>query len=284
MKAKDIMSSPVLAVKPIDTVAHAKNLMMRHKITRLVVMDKGKPAGIITMHDLATRIRSGSSAWKMRTIDNIPVTRLMTKKVLTVSLGTDVTKAATIMLDKGISSLVVVDGGEVAGILTKTDLVRYFYESLADRYKVKDLMSKDVVTANRMHSIARIVELMEEYGVRRIIITAGDKPIGLITESDIAFARLDFSNSSKGREIKYTRKLERGGRPMARYVKYVALLTAEDIMRKELVTIDSESDAAQAALLMMRKGISGLPVVERDRLVGILTKTDITRGVRKAGD
>ena len=283
MKAKDIMSSPVLAVKPTDSVAHAKNLMLRHKITRLVVMDKGKSVGIITMHDLAARIRGESSAWKMRTIDNIAVTRIMTKDVLTVSLGTDVAKAAAIMLDKGISSLVVVDGGKVAGILTKTDVVRYFYESLANRYKVKDLMSKDVVTAKRLHSIARIVELMEEYGVRRIVVTVGDRPVGLITESDIAFAQLDLPDGSREREVKYTRKLESGGRPMARYVKYVALLTADDIMRRELITIDPESDAAQAALLMMRKGISGLPVIEKDKLVGILTKTDITRGVRKAG-
>ncbi len=284
MKAKDVMSSPVLAVKPADTVAHAKNLMLRHKITRLVVMDRGKAAGIVTMHDLATRMRGESSAWRMRTIDNISVSRIMTKDVLTVSLGTDLAKAAAIMLDKGISSLVVVDGGEVAGILTKTDLVRHFYESLANRFKVKDLMSKDVVTAKRMHSIGRIVELMEEYGVRRVVVTAGDRPVGLITESDIAFAQLDLPDGSREREVRYTRRLERGGRPMARYVKYVALLTAEDIMRKELITIDSESDAAQAALLMMKKGISGLPVVDKDRLVGILTKTDITRGVRKAGD
>lgn len=283
MRVKDIMSSPVLAVKPTDTVAHARNLMLRHKITRLVVMDKGKAAGIVTMHDLATRMRGGSSVLRVRTIDNISVTRIMTKEVLTVSLGTDVAKAAAIMLDKDISSLVVVDGGEVAGIVTKTDMVRYFYESLAGRYKVRDLMSRDVVTAKRLHSIARIVELMEEYGVRRIVVTVGDRPVGLITESDIAFAQLDLPDGSREREVRYTRKLERGGRPMARYVKYVALLTAEDIMRKELITIDSESDAAQAALLMMKKGISGLPVVEKDRLVGILTKTDITRGVRREG-
>ncbi len=284
MKVKDIMSSPVLAVKPADTVAHAKNLMLRHGVTRLIAMEKGKPAGILTMHDLATRIRMDSSAWRMRTLDNIPVSRIMTKEVLTVSLGTDVAKAAAVMLDKGISSLVVLDGGAVAGIVTKTDLVRHFYESLAGRYKVKDLMSKDVVTANQGHSIARIVELMEEYGVRRVVIVSRDKPIGLVTESDIAFAQLDLPDSSRGREVKFTRKLERGGRPMARYVKYVALLTADDIMRKELFTIDSESDAAQAALLMMRKGISGIPVVDGETLVGILTKTDITKGVRRAGD
>ena len=284
MKVKEIMNSPVLALKPIDTIAHAKNLMLRHKVKRLIVMDKGKLSGILTMHDLAVRLRMESPTWRMRTIDNIPVSRVMSKGVLSISLGTDVSKAAMMMLDRGISSLVVADGEEISGILTKTDLVRYFSESLTNRFKVRDLMSKDLVTVNRLHSIARVVELMEEYGVRRVVVTEGDKPVGLITESDVAFAQLDLPDKgARERKVRYTRKIERGGRPRARYIKYVALLTADDVMQKELITIDAESDVAQAASLMIKNGISGIPVVEGEKLVGILTKTDITKGVRRLG-
>lgn len=284
MKVKEIMNSPVLAVKPADTIAHAKNLLLRHKVKRLIVMDKGKLSGILTMHDLAVRLRMESPTWRMRTIDNIPVSRVMSKDVLSVSLGTDVSKAAAMMLDRGISSLVVADGEEISGIITKTDLVRHFSESLTNRFKVRDLMSKDLVTVNRLHSIARVVELMEEYGVRRAMVTDGDKPVGLITESDVAFAQLDLPDKgARERKVRYTRKIERGGRPRARYIKYVALLTADDVMQKELITIDAESDAAQAASLMIKNGISGIPVVEGEKLVGILTKTDITKGVRRLG-
>ena len=98
MKVKEIMNSPVLAVKPADTIAHAKNLMLRHKVKRLIVMDKGKLSGILTMHDLAVRLRMESPTWRMRTIDNIPVSRVMSKGVLSISLGTDVSKAALAFL------------------------------------------------------------------------------------------------------------------------------------------------------------------------------------------
>jgi len=284
LKVEEIMNSPVLAIKPTDTIAHAKNLMLRSKVKRLIVMDKGKAAGILTMHDIATRLRAESPTWRMRTLDNIPVARVMSKKVLSVSLGTDVAKAAAVMLDRDISSLVVTDGDEVAGILTKTDMVRYFSESLVNKFKVRELMSKDVVTVNRLHSITRVVELMEEYGVRSVVVTQGNRPVGIITESDLAFAQLEHADKGlREREVRYTRKIERGGRPRARYVKYVALLTADDIMRRDLITIESEADAAQAASLMIENGISGIPVVEGEKLVGILTKTDITRGVRRSG-
>lgn len=284
MKVDEIMSSPVLAVKPADPIAHAKNLMLSHKVRRLIVVDKGEPVGMLTMHDIATRLRTESSTWRMRTIDTIPVSRAMHGGIISVSVGTDISKAAGIMLDHDISSLVVMDGKEVAGILTKTDILVHFSESLKGRAKARELMSKDVVTVNRLHSIARVLELMEEYGVRRVVVTAGDKPIGLITESDIAFSQLDLPEKGlKEREVRYTRKTERGGRPRARYIKYVALLTAEDVMRRDLITVDPEEDAARAASLMIEKDISGLPVVEGEKLVGILTKTDITRGLRRLG-
>ena len=284
MKVDEIMSSPVLAVKPADPVAHAKNMMLRHGVKRLVVVDKGKPVGMLTTHDIAINLRTESSTWRTRTIDSIPVSRVMHRDILSVSVGTDIGKAVGMMLKHDIGSLVVTDRDEIAGILTKTDFVRYFSKSLPNRVKVKDLMSKDIVTVNRLHSIARVVELMEEYGVQRVVVTEGDEPVGLITESDIAFAQLELpSKGIKERQVMYTRKTERGGRPWARYIKYVALLTAEDIMRKEFITIDAEADAARAASLMIKKNIGGIPVVEGKKLVGIITKTDITRGIRGLG-
>jgi CBS domain-containing protein len=285
LKVDEMMSSPVLAVKPADTIAHAKNVMLRHKVKRLVVIDKGKPVGMLTVHDIADLLRRGSPAWRRRTMDDIPVSRAMHGGIISVSVGTELGRAASLMFEKNISSLVVMDGNEVAGMLTKTDLVRYFSRSFANRLKVRDLMSKDVVTVNRLHSIARVVEVMEEYGVRRVVVVSGEKPVGLISESDIAFAQLELPGQGpRVREVKYARRTEKAGRPWARHVRFTPLIAAEDIMREELITIGPEEDAARAASIMVERGIGGIPVVEGEKLVGIVTKTDITRAVGKLGD
>jgi len=282
LKMKEIMSAPVVAVKPTDTVAHAKNLMLRKKVKRLVVMERGRAVGLLTLDDIVTRLRAESPAWRLRTLDNVLVSRVMSRDVQTVSPETDVNKAVTVMLDRDIGSLVVVEGERVVGILTKTDVVRYFSRDLETKFKVKELMSKDVVRVSRHHSVAHIVELMQEYRVRSVVVTDGERPVGMILERDLAFAQLEHPEKGvREREVRYTRKVERGGRPRARYVKYVALLTADDIMRRDIVTIGPEEDAAQAAGLMIRSGMSGVPVVEGDRLVGIVTKTDIIKGIRR---
>ncbi|MEW6593002.1 MAG: CBS domain-containing protein [Candidatus Hadarchaeota archaeon] len=279
-KVDSVMSSPVVAVRPTDTVAHAKNQMLRHGVGRLVVMEKGKPVGMLSMHDVAEHFSRGAPEWRRRQIDQIPIGRVMHKGLITVSMGTGLGNAARLMLRHGISSLVVLEDGDIAGMVTKTDLARHFAGQMRGMSRVDALMTKNPVVVNRGHSIARVVELMEEFGVARVVVVVGDRPIGIISESDVGFARMEEPGRGiKEREVRYTRKLERGARPMARYVKQVALLTAEDIMHSDIITVAPESDAAEAAGLMLRHGISGLPVVKKEKLEGILTKTDLVKEI-----
>ncbi len=58
------------------------------------------------------------------------------------------------------------------------------------------------------------------------------------------------------------------------------MLTAGDIMTDNLVMVQSNEDAARAAEIMFEKEISGLPVVDDGILVGIITKTDLIRGIQ----
>ena len=60
----------------------------------------------------------------------------------------------------------------------------------------------------------------------------------------------------------------------------ISMLTAGDIMKNHLIKIDKDEDAAKATAIMLREGISGLPVVEDDEVVGIITKTDLIRGIQ----
>ena len=284
MKVAEVMSSPVVAITPTDPVARAKNLMLRYGVKRLVVIDEGKPIGVVSMRDLAKRLGRGTSTWRHRPIDHIPVARVMNEGLVSVAPRTDLGKAAELMLRHGIGSLIVLDGKELAGIVTKTDLTRHFAEQLGGRAKVRELMSTDIVTVDRMHSLAHVVELMGKHGISHVIVADGKKPIGVVTESDVALAQLEKPAEGIGqRRIRYTRKAERADRPRYRYVKYVALLPAGDVMGRGLLTMGGEEDAAHAASLMLEHGIGGLPVVEDEKLVGILTKTDLAKGITKLG-
>jgi len=279
------MSAPVICMHSTEPVAHARNLMLRHRIKHIVVLEKGKPVGTLSTKDLIKAMMAeGGAIDKWRPIDNFPASRVISGKLITVDPSTHITKAASMMLKHGTSSIPIVKNDELVGILTKTDVVRYFASNMVGRAKVVEMMTSKIITANRQHSLHHILELMEQNKVGRVVIADGERPIGIVTAADIIFAQLEtLEGGAPQQMVKFTRKAERASRPKYRYVRSISI-TAENIMRSELLTISADEDAAMAANIMLERGISGLPVVKNDKLIGIITKTDIMRKVAEMGD
>ena len=279
------MSAPVICMHSTEPVAHARNLMLRHRIKHIVVLEKGKPVATLSMKDLIrAMLAEGGAIDKWRPIDNFPASRVISGKLITVDPSTHITKAASMMLKHGISSIPIVKNYELVGILTKTDVAHYFASNMVGQAKVVEMMTSKIITANRYHSLRHILDLMEQNKVGRVVIVDGGRPIGIVTAADIVFAQLETPDGGAPQQmVKFTRKAERASRPKYRYVKSVTI-TVENIMRSELLTISADEDATRAANIMLESGISSLPVVKDDKLIGIITKTDIMRKVAEMGD
>ncbi len=279
MKAEKYMTSEVVVISKDASVQTARNLMLSHGISRLVVVEGEKPIGIVTKKDIARGLAQPRAPWQRRPIDKIAVSRVMSTDLKTVTPETELKDVAKIMLENGISSTPVVSEGKLVGIITATDLIKAFAENLEGVYKNKDLMSREVITANRYHSLYHLLKLMEEHNISRVIIAEGKKPVGIVTVTDLSFLELeDPERGLKTKEYMFVRKPARDKRASYRYITR-GLLTAEDVMREELITTTEEEDCSNSARLMLKHGISSLPVVNEDELVGIITKKDIIKGI-----
>ena len=113
---KDIMTRRVKTSPPDHTVAEAAKSMSRWKIGALVIVEKGKPTGILTEGDISRFVARGLDP------KSVPVS-LARKKLVTVSSNVRIEVAAKTMADAGVKKLPVVDEGELVGILTQTDIV-----------------------------------------------------------------------------------------------------------------------------------------------------------------
>jgi CBS domain-containing protein len=107
-----------------------------------------------------------------------------------VSVGPDdpVAVAARRMNENGVSSLIVLDGaGHMVGILSEKDIVSKVV--VADRdpddVPVRDIMSPDVVTCERVAPIQRAAEIMAERGIRHLPISDRGKIVGMVSSRDI---------------------------------------------------------------------------------------------------
>lgn len=279
MRAVDLMSSPVYVVTTTDNVAYARNVMLKHRISRLPVMEGEELRGIITKKDIAYRLRQAEPIWRRRPIDRIPVEVLMVPDPITITPETSTRDIAAIMLDKNISGVPVVENGTVAGIVTKRDIMRSAYLR-GLKATVGEVMG-EAVTVNRYHSLDHIIETMKSKNDKVIVVNDDGSLAGIITETNLAF--YDYLNERMElprKEVTLLRRSEPAGQKRYRYVVEVSAV-AEDVMSRPVITVAPDAPLQDAVGLMLEKEINSLAVVEGGEIRGLLKRDDIIKEVAK---
>jgi CBS domain-containing protein len=279
MNVKDIMSSPVFTIAPEETVAHARKLMLKHKISTIVVAENEEMIGIVTKTDIGKRLPQAEPMWRRRPIDKIPVSMVMHENPITIYPGASIPQASNLMIENGINALAVVNR-EVVGIVTGTDIMRYFSEQDL-KTKISDVMTEDLVFVHRHHTINHVIHEMEENKTNRVIVTDDtDEAVGIITTSSVAFNIMaDNEGNLPSKSIKMTRRSSPAGQKEYRYVKEVPLV-AEDIMSELPPSVDIKNRVVYAAKMMIAEHTIALPVVNDGKIVGLISRIDILKAVQ----
>jgi len=271
MKIKNIMSSPVYVAKPDDTVAHVRNLMMKYKVSSILVADGSVIFGIFTKSDLKMKLFEGEAAWKRRPIDQIPVKSVMTENVVTISPNAPVFEAAKLMNEQKIDHIPVYDK-EIQGIVSKTDLIRYASESGTEAL-VGDAMSKKVVAVYTGHTLNHIIDEMEKNDVQKVVVMDNnEKAVGIVSVKDLSAN--DLIDSGGKRNIRGNKKSSSKAFRFAIDVPFIA----EDVMTNIIVTDVSES-VESAAKKIISNNVVSLPVTKNGKIVGMISKDDIVKQI-----
>ncbi len=145
MQVNDLMNAPVFSVSPEDTVAHVKNVMLKHKIGRVAVAYEGVLIGVIAKYDLVKMLESSEAGWRRRNQDRTPAKAIMSENLVTTSPNTPIAEAARAMITNRIGCLPVVEDGDLLGIFTETDLATHF-ASTSSKVQVKTIMADAFLT------------------------------------------------------------------------------------------------------------------------------------------
>ncbi|QLC48998.1 CBS domain-containing protein [Methanolobus zinderi] len=279
MNVGDIMSSPVYTIEPEENVAHARRLMLKHKISTLVVINDGEMVGIVTKTDLSKRLAQAEPMWRRRPIDKVPVNMVMNDAPISIYPEASISQASDLMLENGINSLAVVKDN-VVGIITGTDIMKYVSQQEMDT-KVEDVMGDDPIFVHRHHTINHVMQEMEKNEVNRVIVVDNaEEAVGIITTSNVALNGItDNEGKLSSKSIKMARKSTPAGEKTYRYVKEVPLV-AEDIMSELPSSVNIDDTVVQAAKTMIEEHVIGLPVVNNDNLVGMISRRDILKAVQ----
>jgi len=275
--AKAYMNTPI----SIDNSAHLDMVLKKiidEKKSRLLVTNNGKITELISEKDLGLFLFSDQT---QRKLNQIPISEV-SKKIISVDETTPLNKCAEKMLENGIGSLAVTSNDNVVGIITKSDLVKYFAITHLQEKTVGEYMSPYYAWQYSDSSISKIVLKMIDEKISRIVLRdQNEHPVGIITFRDLFNMSLKLGeendvldNSDPLISVIFPRKgfISESG--------FGGTTKAEEIMSKKIVSVRYDDDLAQTGQILLDSGINGAGVLSaQDNLIGIISKTDIVKAL-----
>jgi CBS domain-containing protein len=272
-KLSELIKKPI-TVGPNTTLMKIRAILLENKIKRVIVIDKRKPVGVVTEKDIAKKIYELGT----KPIKSVKAKDFKPRKLFTLTEKNSVQECARMMKKHRIGLVIILNKDKtLGGIITKTNLATVFLTKESSSIKVSKIMKKNVITATPSDPILHVESLLLKYGISRVIIKRNQKPVGVITFRDFVPAKIpqwiaESADPKEVQEYKFKKGLEEFH---SNQMSYLFPFHSTDIMTPNPITIDGDEDVKQAIVLMIKYNISGLPVVKKSSLVGIITKSDI---------
>ncbi len=255
MKVEDVRTPKVITEDEDVSVTIISRDMDLSGIGSVVITKEDKPVGIVTDCDISIKICATRRTGKVK------VKEIMSSPLITIEPEALLEEACELLAANDIRRLPVMENDELVGIVSVRNIltrapehVHRFYpaegEVVPERLEVGDVMTLDVITEDEATPVTKITKDMEVSGIGSVVITSEDKPVGIVTDRDIASKVI--MKDKKASEIK-----------------------AKEIMSSPLITIKPEASVEKACELLAENNIRRMPVMENNELVGIISVRNI---------
>jgi predicted transcriptional regulator len=241
MKVAEFANSIVITVSPESSLREVIDVLSKDPSGRVVVLKDERPIGMISTRDVVASFSEyGFKLYDLKARD------IMSEDLVYVSPNEDVNNVVRIMLANNIGGVPIIDNNTLVGLFTERDILKLL-TSMVFSGIVDSIMSTNVITVSDENNILDAAKVMTMKNVRRLPIIRGDKLVGIITAADI---------------VKYLAKSN-------------ILVKVLDVGTKNPITVSRYDTILKVAKIMVEKRIGTLPVLENQKLVGIVTERDL---------
>jgi CBS domain-containing protein len=250
---QSIMTTKVVSSTSDAPLSEVIMRMADNNISCMIILDDAHiPVGIITERDII------KLSAQYQNINEFKVGDVMTSPVEVVSKNMDLYEAAIYLKNHNFRRIVFVSNtGKLLGLVTQTNLKNHLGALYFVKFKsIKNIMTEDVITAGYDEKMSKLIRRMSDCNISCLVICEDNKPSGIITERDI------------------TRILARK--------KDIGNVVARGISKSPLITVLENTSIYEATLLMKKKNIRRLVVIDENKcLAGLITETDIVKHLER---
>jgi len=253
LKVEELMTTNIISVDKDVNLKHVLKLMKKNDITKLPVLEDKKLIGMVTDNIIAYKL--GSIRQKGIPASRLYASSVTDKNIECVKADTEIKDILKKVGKKGPTMLCVTENSNLKGVITKADIL-----PLVDSKKqVKDFMRTKLFTVSPDDRIVHARRIMVDEGIARLPVINNGELVGIISDNEIAFALADIKRQfSIGKQKHHLDELLVG-----------------KIMKSPVIFTDQNKTAREVSEIMIREGVGALPVVSNEKLVGIVSRTDL---------
>jgi CBS domain-containing protein len=274
--AKDMMNIPITIEKD-EKISSVIKKLIEKRISRLIITQDGRHVGIVSEKDIAMFLIKDETK---RTMDEIPLKEVM-KGLTMVNSHTTAKQCAITMLDEKISSLVINDDDKVEGIITKTDLTKFYAENYVGKRTVGEFMTSVYSWAYADDPLYKVLAKMTKKKISRIILRdENEDPVGILSFKDLFRMALLSGNAKIIKEKRPNLSIVVFRKGFASETGFGKITPAKDVMTSKIISVNYDDDLAKVCKILLDHKINGAGVLSaKNRLVGMISKTDVVQAI-----
>ncbi|HEY5620835.1 MAG TPA: CBS domain-containing protein [Candidatus Bathyarchaeia archaeon] len=242
VSVREIMTKKVQTINSRSKARKAAETMAGKNIGSLVVVEGSKPKGVVTERDILDRVLAAGKDPEATTVADI-----MSTSLVQIRPDASLREAAETMLNTK-NRLLVMEGDELVGIVTATDIVKGIHKE-GSSFDISKTITKRVLTVSPETSMDDVLRLMSGRRVGSIMVSQNGRPYGIFTERD------------------FVKKVLVPRTELSRKVG--------DLATKKLITANAGLDGKEAARIMATNGIKRLPLLKGEDVAEIVTARDL---------
>jgi len=257
MKVKELMTKDVIYVDKDQDLQYVIDLMKKHNVTKIPVLENKKIIGIITDNIIA--IKLGSIRKREISTSRLHASSVTEKDINVISPDEDIKNILKTVGHPGPTMLPIVEGEKLVGVITKADLL-----GLVKSKKIlKDIMKKEIISVSPNDRIIHARRIMIDNGIARVTVVKQGELVGIISDFEIACAFASLKRSISLGHQKH--QLEE--------------ILVGDFMKSPVIWTTSTINATEAAKIMIKYNVGALPIIKDNSIIGIVTRTDLLKTI-----
>jgi CBS domain-containing protein len=251
---KDVMVKPTTISKSAK-ITEALDKMLAEGIDPLIAVNNNSVVGIVSRQAIAEKLGSKQNSTLAPTA--IHVASVVEEEF--TSVYPDESINVLIPLLQHYKLVVVYDGDhKLIGQVSAGDLLKKFQPENG----IESAIEK-VITIEADERVVHLRRRMLDDNITRFVVSDQGKYIGIVTETDVAIAMRKFRESVKDQHQDHR----------------IRNMIVRDIMTAPLISVDPSASVSAVIDLMLKKNISSVPVVDKGRLSGIITRRSLVNAL-----